>query len=202
MWKPGSWFAAEGGSRGARHLTQQLPNVKCQREDGVERPELQPETTSSGPMYTSRSNSWPTHPPTYLACPLPPGPRRAAQATPVHPALSASPSPSDGHTVPPFITHILGICLPPDLPQAYTPLGRLWLCPHPSHQVYSFLTPDCRPVHSAPVTSHRNFSQTTWTQLPTPTLTDQQPAVLIARPPTPLFHTPEPLCPCPPPSGL
>lgn len=32
LWRVGSWFAAEGGTRGARHLVQQLPNSKCQEK--------------------------------------------------------------------------------------------------------------------------------------------------------------------------
>lgn len=68
LWKVGSWFVAEGGNRETRHLTQQLPDVKCQREDGVEHPDLQAKTAFPGPgpvLYPTRSNSWPTHVPTY-----------------------------------------------------------------------------------------------------------------------------------------
>lgn len=32
VWRAGSWFAAEGGKRGARHLTQQLTNMRCQEK--------------------------------------------------------------------------------------------------------------------------------------------------------------------------
>lgn len=188
MWRPGSWFAAEGGSRGARHLTQQLPNIKCQREDGVQCPELQPETASSGPVYTSNPLQQLAYPPTHL-----PSAPFTSWAT-SHPGNTSAPSTqcipapvrTDAQCLPSSPTSWVSashLAYPKPTPH----LGHLWLCPHPSHQVYSFLTPDCRPVHSAPVTSHRNFSQPTWPQLPTPTLTDQQPAALIPHPPIPCF---------------
>lgn len=152
MCRAGSWSAAGGGNKGARHSSQQLPSIKCQREDRVDCPAPQPKTAFPAQAPSIRptcSNRWPAHLPTDPANPGSP------VTLPTH---QLTPSPPDTHSTfptppgPTVLTHLRPGVHASHLatPKLTLHPGHLWLYPCAFQQAPPFLTPVCWPVYAAP----------------------------------------------------
>ena len=133
-------------------MTQQRPNLKCQGEDGAERPDLPPRTAFPGPVciLNPRPTAGPaTHPPDQSAL--------TCRATSDPPANTSPVMPQETCSRP----HLDPPCLPWAPPAAWEltfHLARPKPTPYLGHQLHpptcpqacSLLTPDCCPAHSAP----------------------------------------------------